>query len=143
MTQMLRSLVTGVLIALGGLATAGAQAAPAAQADCSREALRGFVDQYGRRRRRLLRVFAATPVVRTPFASPCDRWENGMFATAGGTALPGEDGKAAPMKAHDCPPKGLVISNHGPRRFLVDVRQGLWWRSSTSQAASPTFTCSR
>jgi hypothetical protein len=48
-----------------------------------------------------------------------------MFATAGGTALPGEDGKAAPMRAHDCSPKGLVISNHGPRRFLVDVEAGL------------------
>jgi hypothetical protein len=70
-------------------------------------------------------MFAAAPVVRTPFASPCDRWENGMFATAGGTALPGEDGKAAPMKAHDCSPKGLVITNHGPRRFLVDVEAGV------------------
>ena len=70
-------------------------------------------------------MFSAAPVVRTPFASPCDRWENGMFATAGGTALPGEDGKAAQMKAHDCSPKGLVISNHGPRRFLVDVEAGL------------------
>jgi hypothetical protein len=70
-------------------------------------------------------MFAAAPEVRTPFASPCDRWENGMFATAGGTALPGEDGKAAQMKAHDCSPKGLVISNHGPRRFLVDVEAGL------------------
>ena len=44
-------------------------------------------------------MFAAAPEVRTPFASPCDRWENGMFATAGRTALPGEDGKAAPMRA--------------------------------------------
>jgi hypothetical protein len=70
-------------------------------------------------------MFAAAPMVRTPFASPCDRWENGMFATAGGTALPGEDGKAAQMKAHDCSPKGLVISNHGPRRFVVDVEAGL------------------
>jgi hypothetical protein len=70
-------------------------------------------------------MFAAAPVVRTPFASPCDRWENGMFATAGGTALPGEDGKAAPMRAHDCSPKGLVISNHGPRRFVVDVEAGV------------------
>jgi hypothetical protein len=59
-------------------------------------------------------MFAAAPQVRTPFASPCDRWENGMFATAGGTALPGEDGKAAPMRPHDCSPKGLVISSHGP-----------------------------
>ncbi len=70
-------------------------------------------------------MFSAAPVVRTPFASPCDRWENGMFATAGGTALPGEDGRAAQMKAHDCSPRGLVISNHGPRRFLVDVEAGL------------------
>jgi hypothetical protein len=70
-------------------------------------------------------MFSAAPVVRTPFASPCDRWENGMFATGGGTALPGEDGKAAEMKAHDCSPKGLVITNHGPRRFLVDVEAGL------------------
>ena len=29
------------------------------------------------------------------------------------------------MRAHDCSPKGLVISNHGPRRFLVDVEAGL------------------
>jgi len=70
-------------------------------------------------------MFAAAPEVRTPFASPCDRWENGMFATAGGTALPGEDGTAAQMRAHDCSPKGLVISNHGPRRFLVDVEAGV------------------
>lgn len=70
-------------------------------------------------------MFAAAPVVQTPFASPCDRWENGMFATAGGTALPGEDGKAAPMPAHDCSPKGLVIRTHGPRRFLVDVEAGV------------------
>jgi hypothetical protein len=70
-------------------------------------------------------MFATAPEVHTPFASPCDRWENGMFATAGGTALPGEDGKAAQMQPHDCSPKGLVISNHGPRRFLVDVEAGL------------------
>jgi hypothetical protein len=28
------------------------------------------------------------------------------------------------MRAHDCSPKGLVITNHGPRRFLVDVESG-------------------
>ena len=28
------------------------------------------------------------------------------------------------MTAHDCSPKGLVITNHGPRRFLVDVEAG-------------------
>jgi hypothetical protein len=38
--------------------------------------------------------------------------------------LEGEDGKKAEMKAHDCSPKGLVIKNQGPRRFLVDVEAG-------------------
>jgi hypothetical protein len=28
------------------------------------------------------------------------------------------------MTAHDCSPKGLVISNHAPRRFLIDVEAG-------------------
>ena len=70
-------------------------------------------------------MFAAEPPVRTPFASVCDRWENGLQTTAGGMfTLAGEDGKKAEMKAHDCTPKGLVIKNHGPRRFLVDVEAG-------------------
>ena len=70
-------------------------------------------------------MFAAEPIVRTPFASVCDRWENGLQTTAGGMfTLAGEDGKKAEMKAHDCTPKGLVIKNHGPRRFLVDVEAG-------------------
>ena len=71
-------------------------------------------------------MFAAEPRVHTPFASPCDRWENGMFSTAGvGSTLPGEDGKTTKLPAHDCSPKGLVIANHGPRRFLVDEEAGL------------------
>jgi len=71
-------------------------------------------------------MFAAEPVVQTPFASPCDRWENGLQTTKTGmSTLEGEDGQAAAMKDHDCTPKGLVIKNHGPRRFLVDVEAGL------------------
>ena len=71
-------------------------------------------------------MFAAEPIVHTPFASPCDRWENGTQTTAGGMfTLAGEDGKKAEMFAHNCTPKGLVISNHGPRRFLVDEEAGL------------------
>ncbi len=71
-------------------------------------------------------MFAAEPVVHTPFASPCDRWENGLQTTKSGMfTLAGEDGKKAEMHAHDCTPKGLVISNHGPRRFLVDVEAGV------------------
>jgi len=70
-------------------------------------------------------MFAAEPDVRTPFASVCDRWENGLQTTAGGMfTLEGEDGKKAEMRAHDCSPKGLVIKNQGPRRFLVDVEAG-------------------
>jgi hypothetical protein len=39
--------------------------------------------------------------------------------------LEGEDGKKTEMRAHDCSPKGLVIKNQGPRRFLVDVEAGV------------------
>ena len=71
-------------------------------------------------------MFAAEPRVHTPFASSCDRWENGTLTTAAGLlTLPGEDGKKTAMLAHVCTPKGLVISNHGPRRFLVDEEEGL------------------
>jgi hypothetical protein len=71
-------------------------------------------------------MFAAEPRVRTPFASICDRWENGTQTTLGGMlTLAGEDGKKTEMHAHDCSPKGLVITNHGPRRFLVDEEAGL------------------
>ena len=64
-------------------------------------------------------MFAKEPEVRTPFASPCDRWENGTITT-GGTM----SGIEATMAAHDCSPTGLVITTHGPRRFLVDVEAG-------------------
>ena len=64
-------------------------------------------------------MFAAAPEVHTPFASPCDRWENGTMTT-GGTM----SGIEATSAAHDCRPTGLVITTHGPRRFLVDVEAG-------------------
>ena len=71
-------------------------------------------------------MFAADPRVHTPFADSCDRWENGTHTTAGGLSnLAGEDGKVTEILAHSCSPKGLVISNHGPRRFLVDEEEGL------------------
>jgi hypothetical protein len=55
-------------------------------------------------------MFAADPKVSVPFAKVCDRWENGTQTTAGN---------------HDCSPKGLTITNHGPRRFLVDTEKGI------------------
>ena len=70
-------------------------------------------------------MFAAEPKAHTPFADICDRWENGTQTTRGGMfTLEGENGKKVEMRAHDCSPKGLVITNHGPRRFLVDVETG-------------------
>ena len=65
-------------------------------------------------------MFAAEPKASVPFAKVCDRWENGTQTTVGGSFAGGP-----PMPAHDCSPKGLVISNHGPRRFLVDAEAGL------------------
>jgi len=64
-------------------------------------------------------MFVDNPKVRTPFAAVCDRWENGFQTTKGGGTMGG-----VTMTAHDCSPKGLVITNHGPRRFLVDVEAG-------------------
>jgi len=64
-------------------------------------------------------MFAKEPEVHTPFATPCDRWENGTITT-GGTM----SGIEATTAAHDCRPTGLVITTHGPRRFLVDVEAG-------------------
>jgi len=64
-------------------------------------------------------MFVEKPRVRTPFAQVCDRWENGFQTTRGGGMMGG-----VKMTAHDCSPKGLVITNHGPRRFLVDVEAG-------------------
>ncbi len=71
-------------------------------------------------------MFAAEPDVHSPFAEVCDRWENGTQTTKDAMfTLEGEDGKKAEMHAHNCTPKGLVISNHGPRRFLVDTEAGV------------------
>ncbi len=71
-------------------------------------------------------MFAAEPRVNVPFADACERWENGTHTTVGGLSnLAGEDGKVTEILAHSCSPKGLVISNHGPRRFLVDEQEGL------------------
>jgi hypothetical protein len=64
-------------------------------------------------------MFVETPKVRTPFTEVCDRWENGFHTTRGGGQMGG-----VMMTAHDCSPKGLVITNHGPRRFLVDLEAG-------------------
>jgi len=72
-------------------------------------------------------MFAAEPQVHTPFAYPCDRWENGTITTAGtpgGGDTANLSGIDVTLTAHDCSPKGLVINNHGPRRFLVDVEAG-------------------
>jgi len=84
---------------------------PAAQRS-SRLAMIAAADDY-------YDMFADEPEVHTPFATICDRWENG-FMTTGGT----QTGIEAQMAAHDCSPKGLVITTHGPRRFLVDVEAG-------------------
>ena len=84
---------------------------PAAQRS-SRLAMIAAADDY-------YDMFADEPIVHTPFASPCDRWENGTMTT-GGTM----SGIEATMAAHDCSPKGLVITTHGPRRFLVDTDAG-------------------
>jgi hypothetical protein len=65
-------------------------------------------------------MFAKEPMVSVPFAKVCDRWENGTQTTKGGSFAGGPA-----MPAHDCSPKGLVISNHGPRRFLVDTEKGI------------------
>jgi hypothetical protein len=73
MNHRLRSLVTGGLIALGGLAPAGAQAA---QADCSREALRGVVDQY-------FAALAAHDPSGLPLAPNVRSTENGVEVAVG------------------------------------------------------------
>jgi hypothetical protein len=66
-------------------------------------------------------MFADDPVVNTPFASPCDRWENGMQTTKGGEF----QGKVYPP--HSCTPKGLgLIMTHPPRRVpVVDLEAGI------------------
>ncbi len=54
------------------------------------------------------------------FSNFCDRWENGMQTTKGGT------NQGVAMPAHNCSPKGFadMAQTHGPRRFLVDVETG-------------------
>ena len=54
-------------------------------------------------------MFSNEPMVNTPFAARCDRWENGIFTTP----------------THDCSPKGLVINHPPPRVPLADVEAGL------------------
>ncbi|NLM52048.1 MAG: hypothetical protein GX197_04420 [Firmicutes bacterium] len=66
-------------------------------------------------------MFALDPDVATPFAAVCDRWENGTQTTIKQEGFPWPEG----MTEHNCSPKGLVIPNHGPRRFLVDVEAGM------------------
>ncbi len=78
----------------------------------SRLALIAAADDY-------FNMFAADPIFGTPFAMPCHRWENGTQTTKGGMF----QGKEMPVGI--CSPKGLVINNHGPRRFLVDVDEGV------------------
>jgi hypothetical protein len=53
-------------------------------------------------------MFAKEPTASVPFATPCDRWENGTKTTKG-----------------DCSPKGLVL-HHPPRRIpVVDEEAGI------------------
>jgi hypothetical protein len=54
-----------------------------------------------------------------PFSAICDRWENGMQTTKGGT------NQGVEMPAHNCSPKGFADMTHGPRRFLVDEETGI------------------
>jgi hypothetical protein len=54
-----------------------------------------------------------------PYAKICDRWENGMQTTKGGT------NQGVTMPAHNCSPKGFADMTHSPRRFLVDVETGV------------------
>ncbi len=54
-------------------------------------------------------MFAKEPTASVPFATPCNRWENGTQTTRNG----------------DCSPKGLVL-HHPPRRIpVVDEEAGI------------------
>ncbi len=64
-------------------------------------------------------MFAKEPIFGTPFSKPCHRWENGFQTTKGG------EFQGMKLTEGDCSPKGLEITTHGPRRFLVDVEQGV------------------
>jgi hypothetical protein len=65
-------------------------------------------------------MFDIDPNVSTPFTEICDRWENGTQTTIKNLNSPWPEG----MVEHNCTPKGLVIPNHAPRRFLADVEAG-------------------
>jgi hypothetical protein len=54
-----------------------------------------------------------------PFLPTCDRWENGMQTTKGGSNM------GVAMPAHNCSPKGFADMAHPARRFLVDVETGV------------------
>jgi hypothetical protein len=54
-----------------------------------------------------------------PYSKICDRWENGMQTTKGGT------NQGVTMPPHNCSPKGFSDMTHSPRRFLVDVETGV------------------
>jgi hypothetical protein len=66
-------------------------------------------------------MFVKSPRVQVPFASTCDRWENGTLTTVKTTKISAIPGKPE----HDCSPKGLITPGHGPRRFLVDLEAGV------------------
>jgi hypothetical protein len=66
-------------------------------------------------------MFVKTPRVHVPFASPCDRWENGTITTVRTSTVSTVPGRPD----HDCSPKDLITPRHGPRRFLVDVEAGI------------------
>jgi len=53
------------------------------------------------------------------FLKPCDRWENGMQTTKGGT------NQGVTMPANNCSPKGFADMTHSPRRFLIDEETGI------------------
>ena len=53
-----------------------------------------------------------------PYSKTCDRWENGMQTTKGGT------NQGVKMPPHNCSPVGFADMTHSPRRFLVDVETG-------------------
>jgi hypothetical protein len=80
-------------------------------------------------------MFGDDPVVSTPFASPCDRWENGMQTTKGGAF----QGKIYPP--HSCTPKGLgLIMKHPPRRVpVVDMEAGIVVAFLPSGGTLPDF----
>jgi hypothetical protein len=84
----------------------------------SRLALMAIADDY-------FELFVAKDkkpkVSELPFLPPCDRWENGVQTTKGGTNM------GVTMPAHNCSPKGFadMTETHQPRRFLVDEETGI------------------